>query len=65
MQIRIKSCLSHLYQLSHISIFSFRSIDCKTQLEPLNKNSFEANTKVEPESALASQVSTDCDRSRQ
>ncbi|KAM7409473.1 hypothetical protein PAMA_001112 [Pampus argenteus] len=32
------------------------SIDCKTQLEPLNKNSMEANTKVEPESALASQA---------
>ncbi|XP_056233957.1 PEX5-related protein isoform X3 [Seriola aureovittata] len=31
------------------------SIDCKTQLEPLNKN-LEANTKVEPESALASQA---------
>ncbi|XP_056233958.1 PEX5-related protein isoform X4 [Seriola aureovittata] len=31
------------------------SIDCKTQLEPLNKN-LEANTKVEPESALASQL---------
>ncbi|KAI3368261.1 hypothetical protein L3Q82_007979 [Scortum barcoo] len=31
------------------------SIDCKTQLEPSNKNSLEANTKVEPESALASQ----------
>ncbi|XP_071344018.1 PEX5-related protein isoform X1 [Trachinotus anak] len=32
------------------------SIDCKTQLEPSNKNSLEANTKVEPESALASQL---------
>ncbi|XP_044218041.1 PEX5-related protein isoform X3 [Thunnus albacares] len=32
------------------------SIDCKTQLETLNKNSVEANTKVEPESALASQL---------
>ncbi|XP_029004677.1 PEX5-related protein isoform X2 [Betta splendens] len=32
------------------------SADCKTQLEPLNRNSFEANTKVEPESALASQL---------
>ncbi|XP_018528737.1 PEX5-related protein isoform X2 [Lates calcarifer] len=32
------------------------SIDCKTQLEPSNKNSLEANTKVEPESALASQA---------
>ncbi|XP_022609797.1 PEX5-related protein [Seriola dumerili] len=31
------------------------SIDCKTQLEPSNKN-LEANTKVEPESALASQL---------
>ncbi|KAK5869869.1 hypothetical protein PBY51_024555 [Eleginops maclovinus] len=32
------------------------SIDCKTQLEVLNKNSLEANTKVDPESALASQL---------
>ncbi|KAM8888713.1 PEX5-related protein isoform 5-T5 [Synchiropus picturatus] len=32
------------------------SIDCKTPLEPLNKNSVEANTKVEPELALASQL---------
>ncbi|KAM4628802.1 PEX5-related protein [Polymixia lowei] len=32
------------------------SIDCKTQSEPSNKNSLEANTKVEPESALASQL---------
>ncbi|XP_051232009.1 PEX5-related protein isoform X4 [Dicentrarchus labrax] len=32
------------------------SIDCKTQLEPSNKNSLEANTKVEPESALATQL---------
>ncbi|XP_038571742.1 PEX5-related protein isoform X2 [Micropterus salmoides] len=32
------------------------SIDCKTQLESSNKNSLEANTKVEPESALASQA---------
>ncbi|XP_030288867.1 PEX5-related protein isoform X3 [Sparus aurata] len=32
------------------------SIDCKTQLEPANKNSLEVNTKVEPESALASQA---------
>ncbi|XP_057696364.1 PEX5-related protein isoform X2 [Corythoichthys intestinalis] len=32
------------------------SIDCKTPLEPLSKNSVEANTKVEPESALASQA---------
>ncbi|XP_030288868.1 PEX5-related protein isoform X4 [Sparus aurata] len=32
------------------------SIDCKTQLEPANKNSLEVNTKVEPESALASQL---------
>ncbi|XP_057696363.1 PEX5-related protein isoform X1 [Corythoichthys intestinalis] len=32
------------------------SIDCKTPLEPLSKNSVEANTKVEPESALASQL---------
>ncbi|XP_036970163.1 PEX5-related protein isoform X2 [Acanthopagrus latus] len=32
------------------------SIDCKTQLEPSNKNSLEVNTKVEPESALASQL---------
>ncbi|XP_051232007.1 PEX5-related protein isoform X2 [Dicentrarchus labrax] len=32
------------------------SIDCKTQLEPSNKNSLEANTKVEPESALATQA---------
>ncbi|KAK0143376.1 PEX5-related protein [Merluccius polli] len=31
------------------------STDCKTQSEPSNKNSSEANTKVEPESALASQ----------
>ncbi|TKS74647.1 PEX5-related protein PEX2-related protein PEX5-like protein [Collichthys lucidus] len=32
------------------------SIDCKTQLEPSNKNSLEVNTKAEPESALASQA---------
>nr|XP_020452477.1 PEX5-related protein isoform X2 [Monopterus albus] len=32
------------------------SIDCKTQLEPSNKNCLEANTKVEPESALSSQA---------
>ncbi|XP_037104759.1 PEX5-related protein isoform X1 [Syngnathus acus] len=32
------------------------SIDSKTQLEPLNKNCVEANTKAEPESALASQL---------
>ncbi|XP_049577616.1 PEX5-related protein isoform X2 [Syngnathus scovelli] len=32
------------------------SIDSKTQLEPLNKNCVEANTKAEPESALASQA---------
>ncbi|XP_061634965.1 PEX5-related protein isoform X4 [Phyllopteryx taeniolatus] len=32
------------------------SVDCKTQLEPLNKNCVEANTKVEPESALVSQL---------
>ncbi|XP_068447652.1 PEX5-related protein isoform X1 [Clinocottus analis] len=32
------------------------SIDCKTQIEPLNKNSLEANNKVEPDSALASQL---------
>ncbi|XP_054646009.1 PEX5-related protein isoform X3 [Dunckerocampus dactyliophorus] len=32
------------------------SIDCKTQLEPSNKNCVEANTKAEPESALASQL---------
>ncbi|XP_074491348.1 PEX5-related protein isoform X2 [Sebastes fasciatus] len=32
------------------------SIDCKTQIEPLNKNSSEANTKVEPESALSTQA---------
>ncbi|XP_041648207.1 PEX5-related protein isoform X1 [Cheilinus undulatus] len=32
------------------------SIDCKTQLEPSNKNSQEGNTKVEPESALLSQL---------
>ncbi|XP_031720079.1 PEX5-related protein [Anarhichas minor] len=32
------------------------SIDCKTQIEPLNKNSLEANTKVDPDSALASQL---------
>ncbi|XP_044056015.1 PEX5-related protein isoform X2 [Siniperca chuatsi] len=32
------------------------SIDCKTQLEPSNKNSLETNTKVEPESALTSQA---------
>ncbi|XP_029988484.1 PEX5-related protein isoform X2 [Sphaeramia orbicularis] len=31
------------------------SIDCKTQLEPSNKN-LETNTKAEPESALASQA---------
>ncbi|TNN69087.1 PEX5-related protein [Liparis tanakae] len=32
------------------------SIDCKTPKEPLNKNSWEANTKVEPDSALSSQA---------
>ncbi|XP_058493358.1 PEX5-related protein isoform X1 [Solea solea] len=32
------------------------SIDCKTQLESSNKSSLESNTKVEPESALASQL---------
>ncbi|XP_077463887.1 PEX5-related protein isoform X1 [Stigmatopora argus] len=32
------------------------SIDCKTQLEPSNKNCVDANTKAEPESALASQL---------
>ncbi|XP_077573364.1 PEX5-related protein isoform X2 [Stigmatopora nigra] len=32
------------------------SIDCKTQLEPSNKNCLDANTKAEPESALASQA---------
>ncbi|XP_077463888.1 PEX5-related protein isoform X2 [Stigmatopora argus] len=32
------------------------SIDCKTQLEPSNKNCVDANTKAEPESALASQA---------
>uniref|UniRef100_A0A3B3C430 PEX5-related protein n=1 Tax=Oryzias melastigma TaxID=30732 RepID=A0A3B3C430_ORYME len=32
------------------------SIDCKTQLDSSNKNTLEANTKVEPESALASQA---------
>ncbi|XP_068599210.1 PEX5-related protein [Brachionichthys hirsutus] len=32
------------------------SIDCKSQLEPSNKNSSEGNAKVEPESALASQL---------
>ncbi|XP_034003846.1 PEX5-related protein isoform X1 [Trematomus bernacchii] len=32
------------------------SIDCKTQLEALNKNSLDGNTKVDPESALASQL---------
>ncbi|XP_028260316.1 PEX5-related protein isoform X1 [Parambassis ranga] len=32
------------------------SIDCKTQLDSSNKNTLEANTKVEPESALASQL---------
>ncbi|XP_077573366.1 PEX5-related protein isoform X4 [Stigmatopora nigra] len=32
------------------------SIDCKTQLEPSNKNCLDANTKAEPESALASQL---------
>nr|XP_057928405.1 PEX5-related protein isoform X4 [Doryrhamphus excisus] len=35
------------------------SIECKTQLEPLNKNSVESNTKAEPESALASQSDTE------
>ncbi|XP_054646011.1 PEX5-related protein isoform X5 [Dunckerocampus dactyliophorus] len=35
------------------------SIDCKTQLEPSNKNCVEANTKAEPESALASQSDTE------
>ncbi|XP_029938562.1 PEX5-related protein isoform X3 [Salarias fasciatus] len=32
------------------------SIDCKSQLDVSNKNILEANTKVEPESALASQL---------
>ncbi|XP_072245558.1 PEX5-related protein [Leuresthes tenuis] len=32
------------------------SIDCKSQSESSNKNKLEANTKVEPESALASQA---------
>ncbi|XP_061594342.1 PEX5-related protein isoform X6 [Cololabis saira] len=32
------------------------SIDCKAQLDSSNKNIMEANTKVEPESALASQA---------
>ncbi|KAM6921310.1 PEX5-related protein isoform 3-T3 [Xenentodon cancila] len=32
------------------------SIDCKAQLDSSNKNIMEANTKVEPESALASQL---------
>ncbi|KAK9519358.1 hypothetical protein VZT92_022094 [Zoarces viviparus] len=32
------------------------SIDCKSQIEPLNKNSLEANTKVDPDSALVSQA---------
>ena len=42
----------------HLHAFSFRSIDCKSQSESSNKNKLEANTKVEPESALASQVSS-------
>lgn len=37
--------------------FFFRSIDCKPQIDSSNKNTLEANTKLEPESALASQVS--------
>lgn len=53
------------FDVHHLSLFYFRSIDCKTQLEPSNKNSLEVNTKVEPESALASQVSAQRDRSRQ
>ncbi|KAM8873754.1 PEX5-related protein isoform 1-T1 [Spinachia spinachia] len=32
------------------------SIDCKTQIEPLNKNALEVQTKGEPDSALASQL---------
>ncbi|XP_061739019.1 PEX5-related protein isoform X2 [Nerophis ophidion] len=32
------------------------SMDCKSQSEPQNKNCTEANTKVEPESALSSQA---------
>ncbi|XP_023809906.1 PEX5-related protein isoform X1 [Oryzias latipes] len=32
------------------------SIDCKTQIDSSNKNTLEANAKVEPESALASQL---------
>ncbi|KAL4000528.1 hypothetical protein ACER0C_008299 [Sarotherodon galilaeus] len=32
------------------------SIDCKTQIDSSNKNTLEANTKLEPESALASQL---------
>ncbi|KAM7012417.1 PEX5-related protein isoform 2-T2 [Tautogolabrus adspersus] len=32
------------------------SIDCKSQLEPSNKNSLEVNTKADPEAALASQA---------
>lgn len=53
----ITSTDSSLLPLVHY----FRSIDCKTQLEQLNKNCVEANTKVEPESALSSQVSARCD----
>lgn len=37
--------------------FFFRSIDCKPQIDSSNKNTLEANTKLEPESALVSQVS--------
>lgn len=45
--------------------FSFRSIDCKTQIDSSNKNTLEANTKLEPESALASQVSAQSVSGRQ
>lgn len=45
--------------------FFFRSVDCKPQIDSSNKNTLEANTKLEPESALASQVSAQSVSGRQ
>lgn len=52
----LKCCMAY----PSVLFFSLRSIDCKTQLESSNKNTLEPNTKIEPESALASQVSAQC-----
>lgn len=38
-------------------VLYFRSVDCKSQIEALNKSALESNTKAEPDSALACQVS--------